>query len=101
MYAAGQKRDGLAAVRCLLSRWNRIPTCGATIMRSTWTKAVLLLASCGALAACGLPDGKVASISPQGASAVTTAQVQAIGDTDPGKYDVLPIAQPADRVVEF
>jgi hypothetical protein len=40
-------------------------------MRSTWAKAVLLLASSGAV------------------------------DADPGKYDVVKMAQPADRVVEF
>jgi hypothetical protein len=99
MYAAGQKRDGLAAVRCLLSRWNRIPTCGATIMGSTWKTAVVLLASCGALGACGCSGDQAVSARPQIAQPATArAQGAAV---DPAKYDPLTIAQPADRVIDL
>ena len=69
-------------------------------MRSTWTKAVVWLGSCGALLAC---DGRdTASVGTRPQSALPPdRQVQGAMDADPGKYDVLKLAQPADRVVEF
>jgi hypothetical protein len=79
---------------------NRIPTCGAAIMRSIWAKAVLLLASCGALVACDGQGGQAVSNRPQSAFPAT-GHVQGAVDADPGKYDVVKMAQPADRVVEF
>jgi hypothetical protein len=72
---------------------NRIPTCGATIMRSTWIKAVLLLASCGGLLACEGLDSEAVSARPQ--SALPATSVQGAVDADPGKYDVVKLAQPA------
>ncbi|HEV8333810.1 MAG TPA: hypothetical protein VGQ22_20475 [Steroidobacteraceae bacterium] len=69
-------------------------------MRSTWAMAVLLLASCGALVVCGGPDSEAVSARPQGAFPAT-GHAQRAGDADPGKYDVVKMAQPADRVVEF
>ena len=69
-------------------------------MRSTWAKAVLLLASCGALVACDGQGGQVVSSRPQSTSPAT-GHAQGAVDADPGKYDVVKMAQPADRVVEF
>jgi len=66
-------------------------------MGSIWTKAVLLLASCGAIAGCGRSDGATVS-RPQGVAAATTAQLRVAGEADPGKYDIVTIGQPADRV---
>ena len=69
-------------------------------MRSIWTKAVVLLGSCGALLAC---DGRnTAAVGTDPQSALPAArQVQGAVDADPGKYDVVKLAQPADRVIEF
>jgi hypothetical protein len=69
-------------------------------MRSTWTKAVVLLASCGALVACEGLETEAISARPHSALPVPP-HVQSAVDADPGKYDVLKMAQPADRVVEF
>ena len=69
-------------------------------MGSTWTKGVLLLASCGAIAGCGRSDDGAGS-GPQGVAVATAPQVRVAGEADPGKYDIVTIAQPADRVVEF
>jgi hypothetical protein len=69
-------------------------------MRSTWAKAVLLLASCGALLACDSQGGQAVSSRPQSAFPAT-GHVQSAVDANPGKYDVMKMAQPADRVVEF
>ena len=66
-------------------------------MGSTWTKAVLLLAACGAIAGCGRSDGGAVS-RPQGVAAATTAQVRVAREADPGKYDIVTIGQPANRV---
>jgi hypothetical protein len=66
-------------------------------MGSTWTKAVLLLAACGAIAGCGRSDGGAVS-RPQGVAVPMTAQVRVAGEADPGKYDIVTIGQPADRV---
>jgi hypothetical protein len=99
MYGSRQKRDGLAAACCLVFRSLRIPTCGATIMGSTWKKAVVLLASCGALGACGSSGDQAVSARPQIAQPATArAQGAAV---DPAKYDPLTIAQPADRVIDL
>ena len=69
-------------------------------MRPIWTKAVVLLGSCGALCACDGRDTAAVSTRPQ--SALPAArQVQGTVDADPGKYDVVKLAQPADRVIEF
>ena len=69
-------------------------------MRSTWTKAAVLLGACGALLACDGRDHAAISIRAQSALP-TTGYVQGALDADPGKYDAVKLAQPADRVVEF
>jgi hypothetical protein len=61
---------------------------------------VLLLASCGAIAGCGRSDGRAVS-GPQDVAVAATVQMRVAGEADPGKYDIVTIAQPADRVVEF
>jgi hypothetical protein len=68
-------------------------------MGSTWKKAVVLLASCGALGACGSPGDQAVSDRPQLAQPAT-AQAQGAA-VAPGKYAPLPIAQPADRVIDL
>jgi len=78
---------------------SRIPTCGATIMRSIWMKALLLLASCGGLLACDGLDSKTVSARPQ--SVLPAVSVPGAVDADPGKYDVMKLAQPTDLVVEL
>jgi hypothetical protein len=69
-------------------------------MRSTWAKAVSLLASCGALVACDGQGGQAVSSGPQSAFPAP-GHVPGAVDADPGKYDVMKMAQPVDRVVEF
>lgn len=68
-------------------------------MGSTWKKAVVLLASCGALAACGSSADQAVGTRPQLAQpAIAQAQGAAV---DRAKYDPLTIAQPTDRVVDL
>jgi hypothetical protein len=62
-------------------------------MGSSWKKAVVVLASCGALGAChsGVDDG---------IARAATHPVPHVA-ADPGKYELPAIAQPPDRVIDL
>jgi hypothetical protein len=62
-------------------------------MGSTWKKAVLMLASCGALGACqGGVDDEIARTATQPVPHVAA---------DSGKYELPAIVQPPDRVIDL
>lgn len=74
-------------------------------MRSRWIKAGVLLASCCALIACERLGTGTVSVRPRSVGSEIPrpgpGQTPAAPDAEPGQYDLLKLAQPADRVVEF
>jgi len=62
-------------------------------MGSTWKKAVVMLASCGALGAChGAVDDEIARAAPHPAPHVAA---------DPGKHELPAIVQPPDQAIDL